>query len=442
MKLSKHLLLFVFGVSLLPRIVLGQTATALPRPALSLEQCLDYALQNSPIIKQSQIDEQIGERQIKSSLSGWLPQVSAAFNASHNIKLQTQVIGGQLITFGQNYNSNLQFQVNQTLFSRDQFFASKTADVVRGQLDQSLTNSKIATTVAVSKAYYDILLTYEQIKILDENLSRLNKQYSDAKSRYESGIVDKTDYQRASISLSNLKSDKKRVETSIKAKNTYLKELMGYPTEENLELDFDYKQMENEVEADTAMALQLENRIEYKLLRSQITFSDLQVRYEKWAFIPEVSAYYNHNWNFFNNQAGDLYRQSYPTSAVGLSFGIPIFQGGKRTQQIKLAELNQEKNQVEMDNLKKQINTEYQSALADYKSSLFEWQTVQENMELAEEVYGIIKLQYDEGIKAYVDLIIAETELRTAQLNHYNALFKVLASKLDLQKALGNIEIN
>ena len=127
---------------------------------------------------------------------------------------------------------------------------------------------------------------------------------------------------------------------------------------------------------------------------------------------------------------------------VGVSVGIPIFQGGKRTQQIKIAELNEERLQLSKTNLESQINTEYETALAAYKSNLYEWESVKENMELAEEVYNIIKLQYDEGIKAYVDLIVAETELRTSQLNHYNALYKVLASKLDLKKALGNIEIN
>jgi outer membrane protein TolC len=430
------------GALLLSHLAFGQAADTPPPSLLSLDQCVEYALQNSPIIKTSQINEEIGERQIKSSLSGWLPQVSATFNAAHNIKLQTTAFGDQLITLGQNYNSNMLFQVNQTLFNRDQLFASKTADVVRNQLDQSSLSGKISTVVAVSKAYYDILLTFEQVKILNENLDRLNKQFKDAKSRYESGIVDKTDYQRASISLSNVRSDKNRVESSIKAKKSYLKQLMGFPTEDALDLDFNYQSMEKEITMDTTVQLQIENRIEYKLLQSQLSFSNLQTRYEKWSFIPKVSAYYNYNLLFFNNTASDLYRKNYPTSAVGLSFGIPIFEGGKRTQQIKLAELSEEKTQIEMSNLKRSINTQYESAMADYKSNLFEWQSVKQNMDMAEEVYGIIRLQYNEGIKAYVDLIIAETELRTAQLNHYNALYKVLASKLDLEQALGNIEIN
>jgi outer membrane protein TolC len=60
-------------------------------------------------------------------------------------------------------------------------------------------------------------------------------------------------------------------------------------------------------------------------------------------------------------------------------------------------------------------------------------------MKMAEEVYTIIKLQYDEGIKAYVELVVAETDLQTAQINHINAFYQVLEAKLDLEKALGTI---
>ncbi|MGW8121321.1 TolC family protein [Roseivirga echinicomitans] len=441
MKGIKHYLLYGLLIFLLAKPSVGQESQPI-NTKLSLEQILDYALKNSPMIQQSLLDEEIGERQIKSNLSGWLPQVSADFGASHNIKQQSQIIGNQLVTFGQKYNSNLLFKVNQNLFSRDQFFASKTKGLVRSDLDQNTESNKVNTVVMVSKAYYDILLTFEQREILDENLGRLQKQYQDAKSRYESGLVDKTDFQRAAISLSNLKSDRNRVATSLDAKFAYLKQLMGFPTENDLSLEYDYAVMEGNIEMDTTTALQVEKRIEYQQLETQISLMSLQTRYQKWSFIPEVSAFYNYNMLFFDNQFSDLYKNNYPTSAVGLSAGIPIFQGTKRTQEIKIAELKEERIQLDKINLKNQINTEYAAAMAAYKSNLFEWKAVKENMELAEEVYNIIKLQYDEGIKAYVDLIVAETELRTSQLNHYNALYMVLASKLDLKKALGNIEIN
>ncbi len=440
--LTRYLAICILGFY--PKLLDAQTSpnAGADGVSLSLEQAVDFALGNSPLILQSQIDEEIGDRQIKSQLAGWLPQISANLGLTNNLKLQTQPIGGELITFGQPFNSNALIQVNQTLFNRDQLFASKGAEFVRTELNQTTTNAKINTVVLVSKAYFDILLTFEQLKIIDENLVRQEKQYKDARSRFDVGLVDKTDYQRATITLANLKSDRKRVETSLNAKFAYLKELMGYPLETTLELDYDYERMEQEAQMDTSQMLVLDNRIEYKLAQTQLAVTSLQTQYEKWSFIPNLSGFYNYNWLYFNQTIENLYNQSFPTSALGLTMAIPIFQGGRRNQQIKMARLREDRAEIGISNLEKQLNTEYESAMANYTASYFEWETLRENMELAEEVYNTIKLQYDEGVKAYVDLIVAETELRTSQLNNYNALYNVLASKLDLQQALGQIQPN
>ena len=86
------------------------------------------------------------------------------------------------------------------------------------------------------------------------------------------------------------------------------------------------------------------------------------------------------------------------------------------------------------------INTQYTQALANYKSNLNNFQVQKENLKLAKDVYSIIELQYKSGIKAYLDLITAETNLRSTQVNYLNALYQVLISKTDLQKALGTIK--
>ena len=84
---------------------------------------------------------------------------------------------------------------------------------------------------------------------------------------------------------------------------------------------------------------------------------------------------------------------------------------------------------------------EYQQALAAYKGAFTDFSAQRLNRDDAREIYKIIKLQYDEGIKTYLEVIVAENDLRTAQLNYYNALYNVLATKLDVQRAMGNIPL-
>jgi outer membrane protein TolC len=438
----KRVLKVVLGILLFSTAGFSQENLPIPQGELTLEEILEYSLLNSPIIKQSQIDQEIGDQEIKSALAGWFPQISASAGNSYNIKLQTSVIGDQLITFGQPWNSNVLFQVNQTLFNRDQLFASKTSKYYREQLEKVTENSRINTIVEVSKAYYDILLASRQLEVLDENIGRLEKQYKDAFNRYEAGLVDKTDYQRASIALANERSDKNRVNSSFEARYAYLKQLMGYPDEFDFTVEFNREKMLEEMLMSDSEPLVLENRVEYQLMKTQQTLNEIQTSYEKWNYLPELSADYRYNWLYFNQDFSNLYNQSYPTSSLGLTLALPIFQGGKRMNRVRIANLQVERGEIDLQNLSSRIKTEYEVALANYQSDLFEWEAIRQNMELAENVYNIIKLQYDEGIKAYVDLIVAESDLRTAQINHLNAVYQVLESKLDLKKALGLIEYN
>jgi outer membrane protein TolC len=410
--------------------------------ALSLDQCINYALENDLNVKQARLDEEIGEREIRANLSGWLPQISAQYNFAHNFKLPTSAFGENLVQIGRKNTSNILFEANQAIYSNELLLASRAASYRRLQLEQNTQAIRINTVVEVSKSFYDIQLTNEQLRILDENIGRQEKQYNDAYSRYEFGLVDKTDYQRASITLANSRSDKKRTQEVLKAKYAYLKQLMGYPLQSNLKLSSDLAQMEAQASVDTMQALNYSNRIEFLQLQSERQLLSLNTTYYQLGFIPTISAFINYNFVYLNNDLSQLYRQSYPTSQGGLSAALPIFQGTRRLQNIRIAKLQEDRSEMDLENIKYRINTEYQNALADYKSNYMEWITLRQNVAVSKEVYDIIKLQYDEGVKAYIDLVLAETSLKATEINYYNALYQLLESKLDLERALGNIKVN
>jgi outer membrane protein TolC len=441
MKITKSMLLLIAGWLFLPAITMAQAASGNTSNSLTLEQCVEYALVNKPSVKQSQINEAIGEREINATMAGWLPQISAQYNVSHNFLLQTAAFGDNLIQIGRKNNSNILLQAEQTLYNNDIFTASRAARFTRQQLDLNTLNAKINTVVEVSKAYYNILLTQEQLRIIDETIQRQEKQYKDAVSQYESGIVDKTDYQRASIALRNSRSNRVAAQTSVDVKFAYLKELMGYPLDSSFELSFDRTSMDQGIVMDTSQQLDYLSRVEIQGLQTQKHILQLNENSFRWGFLPTVSAYANYNLLYLHDEFSQLYNNSYPTSAIGLRVAVPIFQGTRRLQNLRRAQLQVERMDVEMENARKVINTEYQTALANYKSSYTDWLALKENVDVAREVYNTIKLQYDEGIKTYLEVIVAETDLNTAQINYYNALYRVLSSKLDYQRALGTIDI-
>lgn len=427
----------------------AQTAPPLP-DSLTLEQCIEYALKNQPYVQQAGIDQEIAERDIRINLSGWYPQLSATGNYQHYLKLPVIILPNftdptqppQILRNGLKNTSNALFQADQTLFSNSLITATKAKRYVRKQSVQNIESNKIAATVDVSKAFYDILTNKQQVNILRENIARIEKQLKDATAQYEAGIVDKTDSKRATITLSNAKADLKRTQELLKYKYAALKELMGYPTEAPLSLAYDSAAMEREMLIDTLQPLAYEKRIEYQQLETQKQIQRLNVDFYKRDFLPTLNGFINYNFVYQNNELSKLYNQAYPNSIAGLSMRLPIFQGTRRIQNLRREQLEAKRLDLDGINLRNQINTQYEQAMASYKSSLNDWYTAKENVKLSEEVYNTIKLQYDEGIKTYLDLMTAETDLRTTQITYLNALYGVLASKLDVQRALGNINVN
>lgn len=414
---------------------------ALPANA-TLSDLIAFALENQGRIQQAVIDEEIGEREIASALSGWYPQISASANYNRNIEIPTTVIGDQVISMGQRNASALVLQADQQLLNPGLMQASKAAGTIRQHNALQTEQTGINTVLAVSKAFYDILTSHEQTNIIRENITRIQKQLDDAQARYETGIVDKTDFKRAQISLSNSLADLKRVEELLQYKYTYLKELIGLEAQDELSLAYDYQSMEQEILLDTTEQVNYENRVEFQQLQATKRLQEINTQYQRWTFLPNLSASYNYAWDFRHDGFRNLYQQSFPRSVFGLHLNVPIFQGTRRIQEIRKSRLVEDRIDWDLFLLKNAIDTEYQRALATYQSNLNDWKTARENINLAEEVYDVIRLQYNEGIKTYLDLMMAETELRTTQINYLNALNAVLSSKLDTEKALGKIQAN
>jgi len=405
----------------------------------TLNKVVQYALEHQPAVLQSELDEDITNKIIKGKLADWFPQITATYNYNRFFDLQSSVIGGNIIRFGVDNSSSAQFTGSQAIFNRDVLLAARTASKVRFQSQQNVSRSKIDVVVNVTKAFYDLLATSQQVKVSEESIIRLQRSLKDALSRYKSGISDKTDYKRATILLGNAQALLKTNQELLKYKQEFLKTLMGYPTDKELTIQYDTLLMESEIVIDTLQEMHYSSHIDYKILYTQKELQDANLSYSNWGFLPSLNLVGAYNLNFQNNSFRDLYNKSYPFSFVGATLALPVFQGGKRIAKIQEQKLTSRRLDLGLANLQSVLSTEYTRYMASYKSNLTNYQTQKENVELAKEVYDVIQLQYLNGVKTYLDVTVAESDLRTTRINYYNALYQVLASKMDVLRALGQI---
>ena len=435
--IKRILLPFVLMAS--PFLLFSQTTNDSLLTSATLQNVVGYAIKHQPLVQQAQIDETITGNTIKSKLADWFPQVNFNYSLQHNFQVQTSIIGGNPVQLGVSNTSVAQFTASQFLFNRDALLALQSKGDVLTQAKQTTESRKIDLAVSVSKAFYDVIATTQQIKVATENINRLEKSLNNAFQQYKAGLVDKTDYKRATITLNNTKALKQSNEELMKAKVEYLKYLMGYPVTVPLALVYDSLQMEKEIAIDTVQKANFNNRIEYRLLETQKKLQEANVKYNKWAFLPNASLNGAYNLNYLNNDFGKLYSNNFPASFAAVTLSFPIFQGGKRKYNIANAQWQLKRTELDIESLKNNVNAQYASAIASYKSNLANYTALKENVALAQEVYDVLNLQYRNGVKTYIEVIAAETDLRTSQINYYNALYQVLASKIDVQKASGQI---
>lgn len=405
----------------------------------TLQHVVTYALEHQPMVKKAELDQEITEKTIKGRLADWYPQLNFSATYQHNFDVPVNIFGGNEVRTGVFNTSNMQVNGTQTIFNRDVLLASKSASTVRLQAGQVTSRTKIDLVVSVTKAFYDVLATLQQIKVGEEDIIRLQRSLKDATAQYNAGVADKTDYKRATILLRNAQATLKTNEEMLKYKQEYLKTLMGYPVGNDLNIQYDTLQMEQEALLDTLQLLDYTQHIEYRILTTQKELQEANVSYSKWAYVPSANIFGSYIYNFLNDDFGELYNNYFPNSFAGVTLSFPVFQGNKRNVRIQEQKLSLQRIDWDLINLQNNLNTEYTRALAAYKSNLNNYLTLQENVELAREVYEVIQLQYRNGVRAYLDVTVAETDLQRTRINYFNALYQVLASKMDVERALGQI---
>lgn len=419
-------------------------------PFLSLDECIAYGLQHQPGILQSNIQIAIAKKTNQINLSGWLPQASLNASLTHYLQLPvtyevnpSDPSGPPIPMKNGIYNTfTPQLAVTENIFSPELLYAAKSAHLLVQQAKEGNDSAQINMVATISTAFFNLLNTITQINVLKEDTVQFYKTLQDAYHQYVGGIVDKTDYEQATITLNNSKAQLRQAVENVKPQYASLKQVMGFPPKDNFNILVDTAKMMKEIFFDTTQQLQYEKRIEYQLLETAKKIQEQNIDYYRFRFLPTVSAFYTYNDEYANNSFSELLSQSNSFSFIGASLSIPLFTGFGRLESVRRAKLQWQIINLSEVNLVSGIYTQYYSALANYKSNLYNLNLLRINKSMASDVFNVVSLQYRQGIVPYLNVITAQNNLVASEISYINSLFEVLLSKIDLEKALGNIPTN
>lgn len=421
---------------------------------LSLQDALNYALNNSEAVRKAKLDILKGDYQIKEVRAGALPQIDGTATLTNNILAQqfilpAEFMGGEpgefiAVKAGTTWSSLAQVQLNQQLFNQQVFTGLKAAKSTK---DFYLMAAKVAEEnllQQVASNYYQVIITREQLAVIDANIERNNTLEKTVSSQYEVGLARKIDLDRVKVNSSNLKAQKEELLNAVAQQENLLKYYMGMPVTQNIVIP---ETSLEELEATTANII-AENNFDLNKLSSFLVLKEQEelLGFQKKAieaeFYPSLSLGANYMYNTQSNDF-NLYTKhalNYDMSALTLTLRIPIFDGGARSSRLKQASLDIQKLQEDIKESSNGLQMAYENAKIQINNSLITIETQNQNKILAEEVYHSTKNNYNNGLASLTDLLTAETELVTAQNSYNQALLNYKIAEIELIKSQGNIK--
>lgn len=421
--------------------------------SFSLKQAIDYALQNQNDIKNAVLDEASARAKVKEITGMGLPQINSSFDTKDFLEIPTSLVPAQFfggepgsfapVKFGTQYQATAGLDASQLIFSGDYFLGLKASKTFVEISTKALQRSRIETSVVVSKAYYNVLVNTERMKLMDANIARINKTMNDTKALYENGFAEKLDYDRLQVLHNNLVVEKEKIERLLNVGKYLLKYQIGMDINATLELTDKIEDMTIDVSSIIAtQKMDYNKRIEFGLMESQFKLAKLDLKRQHLSFLPNAFAYGSLSGNAQRNTYS-IFRMDYgwyPTAIIGATVKLPIFTGGQRyykTQQAKIALQKAENN---MEFIKRSIDLDIANSSTMLTNAAVSLENQKKNIVLAESVANVAKKKFEQGVGSNLEVLSSETALKEAQTNYINALFDAIVAKIDYDKANGNIK--
>ena len=416
--------------------------------AFTLQEAIDYAQTHQSAILNAKVDEEIARNTVKKTVGMGLPQINANVNFQDFIKVPTNLLPGEFfgkpgemipVRFGVKYQSSAGLELSQLLFDGTYLVGLQASKTYKELSTKNLQRSRIETAVAVTKAYYSVLVSNEQLSLLDANIVRLKKSLKDTEALFKNGFVEKIDLDRLTVLNNNLETERENVVHLLDLNLHLLKFQMGMNINSTLTLKDSISGLNVEESVALNDTSAYKSRIEYSLLETQKKLNELDLKRYQSQYLPSIGAFGSTTRSLQSNTFNELFDRSFPMTVIGFRISVPIISGGIRNYQVRNARLEIKKTENNLVNLRNGINLEVEQAKTVYRNGFRSLENQKRNMTLAQEVLRVTKVKYEQGVGSSIEVTTAETALKESQNNYINALYELLINKVNLDKALGKI---
>ncbi len=343
-------------------------------------------------------------------------------------------LGGGTILMSDQFTAKL--QVSQLIFSGQYIVGIQTAKLAKEIAEMALSNSEITTKEAVINAYYLTLITNKSLEFLDGNLENLRSMMMQTQKMVEAGMAEQTDADQFSVTVNQLENAKRSMERGLELNYNMLRFTLGVPANTEISLTDNLESLFSEMSAiDLLMKdFDKERNITYQMVAAQSEINKKLWDVQKWSFAPNFVGFYNYNQKILTS-GFDMT----PNHLAGLSLNIPVFSSGKRKAQVDQARIQYEMSSRNTEIMADQLELQNRQLKYNLESSIENYSTQIDNVEVAENVLNSYQKKYQNGMASSMEVTQANSSYLEAQSTYLSAMFEVMNARIQLEKLMNNL---
>lgn len=418
-----NFLVFVFAIIFFELTAQNETKT------LSLEECIDYAIANNLVLKNQQLTQSMLENNYNQSKYDLLPDINASsrysnsfgqtFSYEHSRFINEQVKAFNIGIMSQIYlfeGFRKMHTINKRLLETK--IGQQRFDILRNQL-----------TISVLNAYLAVLYNYEQIEIINDQLSTTEQQITKTEKLIASGTLTRGDLLAFITQKADEESQLTGYRNQLRTSRLELAQLMNHP-----EGEFDIERPDVEITArditDTVTVDYIYSNAksflpEVKLVISQFEVAKEEQKLAQSGYYPTlilsagISTPYNslapnpHNSNTDYRLIDQL--KDRRQAELGITLSIPIFNKFRTRTSLANAKINVLSAGNEIEKTYQDLYKVIQSTYNDVVSSYHNYEARKKTVEASEESFRFVQQRFNAGAMSAVDYNIEKNKLNQSK---------------------------
>ena len=414
--------------------------TAIAQSAWTLQDCLDYAMQNNITLQRARLQQQSAAEEVKGQKAALLPSLSASTNHSVGYR-PWQDVGVTTVTNGQvnakvdksyyngSYGLNAQWTVWNGNRNRNNVKMSELSEQ-QAELEAATTANSIQERIA--QLYVQILYLDEAIKVSQSSLETSKKNEERGREILEVGKMSRADLAQLTAQRA---TDEYNVVEAQAQKATYLlqlKQLLELTADQ--EFDIVVPAATDEQALGEIPSLQdvyeqaLAYRPEIENSRLAIESSGLNLAIAKAGRLPSIGVtggIGSSTNSLSKNGWGTQMKTNYDMSG-GVTVSIPLFDQRQTRTQVNKARIQQQQALLDLQDQQKQLYQTIEQYWLDATTNQQKFRAAMTNVESEEQSYNLLEEKFHVGLTNIVELMSGKDRLLSAQQNRLQSKYQTL----------------